>query len=146
MNYIKELRNKIERYIDNDADEFALLIDGKWGSGKTYAVKHIISEYNENEDNLEQQMYYFSLNGILNMEDMFWEIDENHINFIKKIAPLCAKVVGSYALADTNISDDIRYALSSRELFLMILKDVSANSMLFLRLSIDYLEKDSKLL
>lgn len=115
MNYIKELRNKIERYIDNDADEFALLIDGKWGSGKTYAIKHIISEYNKNENNLEQQMYYFSLNGILNMEDMFWEIDENHINFIKKIAPLCAKVVGSYALADTNISDDIRYALSSRE-------------------------------
>ncbi len=115
MDYIRELQQKIERYVNNDADEFALLIDGKWGSGKTYAVKHIISNYNENEDNLEHQMYYFSLNGITNMEDMFWEINEEHTNFLRTIAPLCAKVVGSYALADTNISDDIRYALSSRE-------------------------------
>ena len=115
MDYIKELKQKIERYINNDADEFALLIDGKWGSGKTYAVKQIISEYNKVEKNSEQQMYYFSLNGILNMEDMFWEIDEKHTNFIRKIAPLCAKVVGSYAVADDNLSTNIRYALSSKD-------------------------------
>ena len=46
MNYIEDLQTKIETFINNELDEYALAIDGHWGSGKTYAIEKVIAIYN----------------------------------------------------------------------------------------------------
>ncbi len=64
MTYIDELYKKVEMFIDNNLDEYALCIDGNWGSGKTYAINEIINKYNKQNKKNKKNIEYISLNGV----------------------------------------------------------------------------------
>lgn len=58
-----ELREIIKNYIDNKNADYAILINGDWGCGKTFYVKHnFISKYNNN--------LYVSLYGISSIDKL----------------------------------------------------------------------------
>ena len=58
---IKKLRNLLRYYYGTDETQgVMILLDGKWGSGKTFRWEHSISKELKNKEAL-----YFSLFGIL---------------------------------------------------------------------------------
>ena len=58
-----EIKDIIIDYLKNDKSNQAILIDGEWGSGKTFFIKeNIISEIKEKLTDVP--VYYVSLYGI----------------------------------------------------------------------------------
>ncbi|BBI33964.1 P-loop NTPase fold protein [Cohnella abietis] len=72
------------RYMDSPKTEYALHLDGSWGSGKTYFVKNEIRVFLE-ENYPSYQLVYISLNGIKDTN----EIGENV--FLQILSPSAAK-------------------------------------------------------
>lgn len=58
----------IKRYLDSNKLPYAILIDGKWGSGKTYYFK------NEFETLFNKKIIYTSLNGVNNLNEILIQI------------------------------------------------------------------------
>lgn len=57
----------LEYYISLENPQYAVMLKGPWGCGKTYFIKRLISEWTENESNteiLKLNPIYVSLNGI----------------------------------------------------------------------------------
>ena len=96
MNYIDDLQNKIETFINNELDEYALAIDGYWGSGKTYAIKQVIKKYNTNVKDKNKKMKYVSFNGINDLNFSNLNINSFSISNILNIATLAIDNISNY--------------------------------------------------
>lgn len=76
--------NQLIEYIKEERYNQAVLIDGDWGSGKTYFVKEKLIKALE-QANLKKKVYYISLYGISSTEEImseiyssvFWEVFDN---------------------------------------------------------------------
>ena len=80
----QQIKEEILRYLRDDSYNYAVLIDGEWGSGKTYFVKNTLeSAIIEQENVLEtpRTMKYISLYGCKSMtdiqENIAWSFAEN---------------------------------------------------------------------
>ena len=66
----------LNKYIENPKMQYAILIDGEWGSGKTYFIKNKFVKDNKN-------IIYIPLNGMKNREEIdkkiYYKILENNI-------------------------------------------------------------------
>ena len=40
----QQVRDEVLRYIDDSSYNYAILIDGEWGSGKTYFISNILAQ------------------------------------------------------------------------------------------------------
>lgn len=64
----------VEDYLGRPDTDYAILINGDWGSGKTYYWKHTlekrIQEETEVEGQAARQAAYISLNGVDNLEEL----------------------------------------------------------------------------
>lgn len=77
-----EITEAIIRYIDEDLYNYAIMIDGEWGCGKTYFIKeHLCDELEshekskaEKEEYKEKQIVYLSLYGIKFVDDISKQI------------------------------------------------------------------------
>lgn len=71
-----KILNVLNNYIKNPKMQYAILIDGDWGSGKTYFIKNNFVKDNKN-------IVYIPLNGIKNREEIdkkiYYKIIENNI-------------------------------------------------------------------
>ena len=59
--------NYLEYFINLKYPQYAVLLKGKWGCGKTYYINHLKEKWiepNEEEDKITLQPIYVSLNGI----------------------------------------------------------------------------------
>lgn len=59
----------LEYYIELKHPQYAILLKGKWGCGKTYYIKNlqeIWSKKNSTDDSIQIQPIYVSLNGVVN--------------------------------------------------------------------------------
>lgn len=67
--YLSEssILKEIKYYIDTDFYNYAVMIDGAWGSGKTYFVKHVLLKKIESN---EKRVLYVSLYGISNIQEL----------------------------------------------------------------------------
>lgn len=75
--YAKEIKEVIKEYLTNDKAEYAIMIDGDWGSGKTYFLTHSLMEIMESIDYGKKQRRkyaYVSLYGIKSVDDISKEI------------------------------------------------------------------------
>ena len=92
----------LNKYIENPKMQYAILIDGDWGSGKTYFIKNKFVSNNKN-------IIYIPLNGIKNREDIdkkiYYKILEN--NMPKKVK----KIKNSTALKKTS---RVVYSISNK--------------------------------
>lgn len=82
---MNELTNKIMNTLKNSNLNNAILINGKWGSGKTYYVKNeLIPKLEVKDKNEDYAVIYISLYGIKNLDDISKEMF-NKIYFPRKI-------------------------------------------------------------
>ena len=84
-----EVVKAIREYIDNHIYNYAVLIDGQWGCGKTYFIKNILMkelsdhiEQNKNQD--YKNIIYISLYGIKNTNEISKQIYVNVIDKTKE--------------------------------------------------------------
>lgn len=95
---ILEILNK---YIKNPKMQYAILIDGEWGSGKTYFIKNKFVKGNKN-------IIYIPLNGMKNREEIdkkiYYKILENNIpdNITKSKGIKLVKKTGGAIFSITN--------------------------------------------
>ncbi len=71
--YTKEIEAIIGEYLNNESAEYAILIDGEWGSGKTYFLKHSLMGVVENVDARKaekRKCAYVSLYGLKSIEEV----------------------------------------------------------------------------
>lgn len=40
----QQVKEEVLRYIDDSLYNYAILLDGEWGSGKTYFITHVLSK------------------------------------------------------------------------------------------------------
>lgn len=73
--------NSILNYIESDKTSYAILLNGKWGSGKTYFWKNVLKKEIEKK---KKKTIYVSLYGVSNVEEINkkivlgkWEFVEN---------------------------------------------------------------------
>ena len=62
----EQIKQEVERYINDTLYNYAIMIDGEWGSGKTYFVKHTLLTELENiekENKQNRLVKYLSLYG-----------------------------------------------------------------------------------
>ena len=98
----EKILDVLNKYIKNPKMQYAILIDGDWGSGKTYFIKNKFVSKNKN-------IIYIPLNGIKNREDIdkkiYYKILEN--NMPKKVK----KIKNSTALKKTS---RVVYSISNK--------------------------------
>lgn len=83
-----ELVEEIKRYIHEEGYNYAILIDGVWGSGKTYFVKNVLLQKLEEKD--RERIIYISLYGIESIESISKQL---YIEFIAKKSKLGNKAI-----------------------------------------------------
>jgi hypothetical protein len=83
----KEISQIVEEYITSVNTDYAILINGEWGSGKTYFFKNSILREIEklkapNGEN--HKVIYVSLNGLKNLDEIYHQIVAEKYGFGKK--------------------------------------------------------------
>lgn len=86
----QQVKEEVLRYIDDNLYNYAILIDGEWGSGKTYFITHVLSKEikNQEKDKVKpRKLKYISLYGCKTMNDVqeniVWSFAENARDKIK---------------------------------------------------------------
>lgn len=70
-NYGKEIYDSLEEYICDDRYHQAVLLDGPWGSGKTWFVKNVfIPQYQEKHGSGDWHFLYLSLYGLQSIDEL----------------------------------------------------------------------------
>lgn len=101
----------VGKYINTKVVDSAIMINGEWGSGKTFFVKKILCPFIEEE--LGRKYIYVSLNGISRTDDISKEIfikrltskDVELPNWMKKVKSYGVEV-GKVIFDKFSISDD----------------------------------------
>lgn len=77
----KQIIEETLRYLSDESYNYAILIDGEWGCGKTYFVEHDLKEQiekSEKQNQKNRKLKYISLYGCKSIEDMqeniVWEL------------------------------------------------------------------------
>lgn len=115
----------IKNYVNESIYNYAVMIDGEWGCGKTHFVKnHLIKELRENETNIvgnkERKIIYLSLFGVKTISDLsnqilmelilfnkhrFEKVARKGLNIITSIAPIAYGVLKNVTIAP-DINED----------------------------------------
>lgn len=82
----KEIVNAVRCYIQDKNAKYAILIDGEWGSGKTYLYEnHLVNAINLNEMGKNDPKYnvYISLYGISTLDSLAKQLVMNYVTYVK---------------------------------------------------------------
>ncbi|HFJ9468323.1 P-loop NTPase fold protein [Bacillus paranthracis] len=75
--------NSILNYIESDKTGYAILLNGKWGSGKTYFWKNILKKEIKDRG---KDVIYVSLYGVSSIEEIDKKIVLGKLEFVEKIS------------------------------------------------------------
>lgn len=90
MDNISEITQIIKDYLNNINTDYSIMINGKWGTGKTYFLKNYL------EPELDKEILYITLNGIKELD----EIDKLIVvNLYPILDSKSAKIAGGLASA-----------------------------------------------
>ncbi|MDR1846983.1 MAG: KAP family NTPase [Bacteroidales bacterium] len=76
MNKNKHIIDYLEYYIEQQNAQYAVLLTGKWGCGKTFFIKEQIEKWKEENKYKKYKPVYIPLNGISNTEKIDEEISK----------------------------------------------------------------------
>ena len=112
----KHITDYLDKYLKLSKPDFAVMIKGEWGSGKTYFIKKYIDDINA----LKKKYCYVSLNGIANKTDVIAQLLSCKLygkigNWISRI---CKTLSGAFPYVIMNVGD-----LFKTEDFRSLLKD-----------------------
>lgn len=94
MSNSKQIKLFLEEYVKSGSSGSAMMINGEWGSGKTYFINKELRPFIEK--NLNKKTIYITLNGISNKEDISKEIFFQSIPIKEKSLPEWMSKVKSY--------------------------------------------------
>ena len=126
------IANYLRNYRQSENADYAILISGRWGSGKTYFVKQFLSDEQKSGG---ANYVYVSLNGICNKSEIDYQIVQQlHPMLTKKsvkcVCKLASTVVrgaaGFFSSGVVDIKSDI-FALSKlmrSRAFVLVLDDI----------------------
>lgn len=77
---IKKILSSIDVYICEKETDYAIMINGVWGSGKTYFVKNKLIDHLQSD--YEKQVIYISLFGLKSVEEILQNISFHVANII----------------------------------------------------------------
>ena len=81
----KKIYDLLEKYISRSNINYAIMIDGNWGNGKTYFIKNnVIQNFNKKFDD-EKKCIYISLYGIDSCDEILKQIFIES-SFLKKVS------------------------------------------------------------
>ncbi|MBF2355992.1 P-loop NTPase fold protein [Listeria seeligeri] len=85
---------KIKKYIKTESTTYALLLDGAWGSGKTYFLRNTLSEELSKS---KFGMCYISLNGLSDLDELkkmvLFELMSDRKKTVNKYTDLAGKIL-----------------------------------------------------
>lgn len=120
-------------YLSIDNPQFAVLVNGKWGSGKTFFIKKQLEHWKakpskEDENNILLKPIYISLYGVANLNEISEKIKEQlnpflhskTVKFLKKITLGAIKVATHVSLdTDENGKEDSKVSFDINSLGLL---------------------------
>jgi len=84
--YAEEIQEKVREYLKDELDYYAILINGGWGSGKTYLyenyIRNVINENEVGKTNGKRDIY-ISLYGMSTIQELSDELLASYIMFSK---------------------------------------------------------------
>lgn len=103
MNNIKRnIEKSLRAYLSDQYAQYAVLVTGKWGCGKTYFIKNLIPSLNDNidvqDENIRLKPIYVSLNGVSNVYGLFHAIWNEVYPILNSIGAKVLKLVFSGAI------------------------------------------------
>lgn len=119
-----DIKNELYGYINSSDNNGALLLTGTWGSGKTYLVKSMIKELNENNRDAVAMISLFGVNSVSilheRVRDGYLEFSSGLLSqkarkayrFLKKVADASAKTTVA-ALPESAVASAIATGASS---------------------------------
>ena len=110
----ENIKQFLDDYLSNPSPHYAVMINGKWGCGKTYFIQKWIEETNKQKADSIWTSVYVSLFGISNTKEIIKEIDKQLNPQLfkfkekgKKLCSLVSKVVLKTDLQNLlNLEDD----------------------------------------
>lgn len=88
------IKKAVSVYIQEEKSDYAVMLNGAWGSGKTYFVKNELIDYLQEEFN--RKILYISLFGISNIDELYNNIALQVLN-IKATETLEADIKSGYS-------------------------------------------------
>ena len=110
----ENIKQFLDDYLSNPSPHYAVMINGKWGCGKTYFIQKWIEETNKQKADSIWTSVYVSLFGISNTKEIIKEIDKQLNPQLfkfkekgKKLCSLVSKVVLKTDIQNLlNLEDD----------------------------------------
>ncbi len=113
MNSSQDIINAVQNYIDTDATDYAIAIDGEWGSGKTHLVKESIIKAKNSSDFL-----YVSLFGLSSKS----EIENAILSEFSNIGSDEGGLLSGFLNSNSELTDDIKVGGTGYAAMLLIKK------------------------
>ena len=101
MNNNQNIDNIIHKYIESETINSAIMINGEWGSGKTYYAINMLCPLIE--EKTDKKCVYTSLNGISNTNEISKEIFIKNILSENTQVPKWLKTLKSYSIEAAKI-------------------------------------------
>ena len=115
----KEIVNAVNKYIGDEEAKYAILIDGVWGSGKTYLYENYLVDAIESKEigkEKNKQNVYISLYGISTIDSLAKQLVINYLVYVKvnggKVAKKIMKSLSGFISAVSNAFSISVHALS----------------------------------
>lgn len=74
----EKIKEAVKVYLNEENSDYAIMLNGKWGCGKTYFVKNELIDHIQEQDNRE--VIYISLFGITNIDELYNNISLHLVN------------------------------------------------------------------
>lgn len=65
----EKIKEAVKVYLQEENSDYAIMLNGKWGCGKTYFVKNELIKDIQNKD--DRQVIYISLFGITSIDELY---------------------------------------------------------------------------
>lgn len=74
----EKIKEAVKVYLQEENSDYAIMLNGKWGSGKTYFVKNELIDHIQEQDN--RNVIYISLFGITTIDELYNNISLHLVN------------------------------------------------------------------
>lgn len=74
----EKIKEAVKVYLQEENSDYAIMLNGKWGCGKTYFVKNELIEYIQEQD--DREVIYISLFGITTIDELYNNISLHLVN------------------------------------------------------------------
>lgn len=74
----EKIKEAVKVYLQEENSDYAIMLNGKWGCGKTYFVKNELIEYIQEQD--DREIIYISLFGITTIDELYNNISLHLVN------------------------------------------------------------------